>query len=441
MDKKIFNRLKDSGKGIAGLFSRSIPSIYRQDLAVKRIIYKWLLIGLLIRLFFMPIALHTDLLYVYGRSSLIAYKEIIYWGGQILIHYIHAFFLLIFKPLMPYFIEVFDYQPAQIISWRLFNDFVTHPHVFRTLFLFKVPYLIFDLGCAFLFLWILKDYKKGLGAFKFWMINPVVIFATYIFSRYEAIAIFFILLSLYYARKSFFKRSLLCLGIGAATRIYPIIMLPFFIIILGRNIWQRLKLAFWGFLPLGIVTLLARLFQQTGELEKLAKVPHADFFLAMQFPLRFLYDRIYVFVVIYIVLFLYTYFNTNHSFKNLWKSILVLLLAFFATCFFHPQYFMWLIPFLALEVVEDRKFVGLFAIQVIFFIVYTFQWKQWLAGYLFMPIDAFYFASLRSPFQIINQYYPADKFIGIFRSMFTGISLWMGYLVFKQFYERKMRRR
>jgi len=102
---------------------------------------------------------------------------------------------------------------------------------------------------------------------------------------------------------------------------------------------------------------------------------------------------------------------------------------------------MWLVPFMALAVVEDRKFAGLFAIQVIFLVIYTFQWKQWLAGYLFMPIDASYFASLRSPFQIINQYYPADKFIGIGRSIFTGISLWMGYLVLKQIYERRMARK
>ncbi len=69
----MFNRLKDSGKGIAGLFSKLIPSMYYQDLAVKRNIYKWLLIGLLIRLTFMPIAMHFDLLSVYQRSSLITY--------------------------------------------------------------------------------------------------------------------------------------------------------------------------------------------------------------------------------------------------------------------------------------------------------------------------------------------------------------------------------
>lgn len=420
---------------------RAIPPTYRLDPSVKKSIYKWLLIGLLIRLFFMPLALHTDLMYVYGRSSFIAYKDVIYRGSQVLIHYIHAFFLFIFKPLMPYFIEVFNYQPGQVISWRLFNSFVTHPNVFRTLFLFKVPYLIFDLGCAFLLLWILKGHRKGLLAFKFWMINPVVIFATYIFGRFDIMAIFFILLSLYYARKNFFRRSLFWLGIGAVARMYPLIMLPFFVIILGRNIWQRLKLAFWGLLPLGVMTLVARLFQQTGELEKLANLPHTNFFLALQFSLGFLYDRIYVFVVIYVCLFLYTYFNTDHSFSNLWKNILVLLLAFFATSFFHPHYFMWLMPFMALAVVEDRRFAGLFAIQAIFLVIYTFQWKKWLAGYLFMPVDAFYFANLRSPFQIINQYYPADKFIAIGRSVFTGISLWMGYLILKQIYEGRMARK
>jgi len=429
----MFNKLKDSGKRMRGLFSRLIPSVYRQDPAVKRSIYKWLLVGLLIRLAFMPIALHLDLLSVYQRSSLMAYSGVLWVGaGQTFVHYIHAFFLLIFKPLMPY-LEGALQGATGSASWSVWREFTIHPNVFRTLFLFKLPYLIFDLGCAFLLLAIFLDKKKGVTAFKFWLLNPVVIFAAFIFSRYEPMAIFFILLSLYYARNNLQVRALFSLGVAVIIRLYPLILLPFFVIILGKGLRQRLKLAFWGLLPLGIMTALSKLFYGVSDAGQLAKLPHTNYLMSLRFPLGFAYDVIFIFFAGYTILFLYAYFKTNHSFVDLWKSVLGLLLLFFATCFFHPHYFMWLIPFLTLQVVEDKRFIGLFAIQILCWIVYTFQWKEDLAGYLFVPLNPSYFMSLRSPFEIINQYYSAANFIGIFRSIFSGVSFWMIYLLFKEF--------
>lgn len=433
----MFNRLKDSGKGIAGLFSRLIPSIYRQDAAVKRSIYKWLLIGLLIRLTFMPIALHLDLLSVYQRSSLVAYGGVSWAGiGQTFVHYIHAFFLLIFRPLMPYLESALPGATgsASLQGWK---EFIIHPNVFRTLFLFKIPYLIFDLSCAFLLLAIFLERKKGLAAFKFWMLNPVVIFAAFIFSRYEPMAIFFILLSLYYAKNNLAARSLFSLGIAVIIRLYPLILLPFFIIILGKGLRQRLKLVFWGLLPLGIMIVLSKLFYGVSEVESLAKFQHINYLMSLQLSLGVAYDVIFIFFGGYTLLFLYTYFSANHSFTHLWKVNLILLFFFFATCFFHPHYFMWLIPFLTLQVVEDKRFVGLFAIQILCWIVYTFQWKEALAGYLFAPLNLSYFMSLRSPFEIINQYYSASNLIGIFRSIFSATCFWMIYLVFKGSFLKK----
>ncbi len=429
------NRLKDSGRKIVESFSKLIPSIYRQDAAVKRSIYKWLLIGLLIRLIIMPITVYfPDLLGIYLRSALIAYQGVIWIGKfQAAIHYIHAFFLWIFKPFMPYFSAILSNpQMRGDPTWGTFITFVNDLFVFRTLFIFKLPYLIFELGCVFILLGIFQDSKKGLRAFKFWMINPVVIFATYFAARYEVIAIFFILLSLYYAKNNFSRRSLLCLGLAVVIRFYPLILLPFFVVILGRKLWRRLELVFWGLVPLGIITVLGKLFSGENEISTLLGTHYSDFLLSMGFHLGFVGDYVFIFPLAFTVLLLYTCFHTDHSFANLWKSTLVLLLTFFATSFFHAHYFMWLMPFLVLQMAEDKRFLKLFGIQVLCFAVYTFQWKKAFAGQLFAPINPSYFLSLRSPFEIINQYYPAGQFIGIFRSIFSGVCFWMIYLLFKE---------
>ncbi|KKK59513.1 hypothetical protein LCGC14_3033650, partial [marine sediment metagenome] len=79
---RVFHRTKK-------LFSKLIPAQYRQDSAVRTTIYKWLLIGLLIRLAFMPFTIYfPDLLGIYYRSSWPIYNDI-YWigGSQIAIHY------------------------------------------------------------------------------------------------------------------------------------------------------------------------------------------------------------------------------------------------------------------------------------------------------------------------------------------------------------------
>ena len=419
-----------------------VPSVYKKDPLVENKIYKWLLIGLLIRLTFMPFAVYfPDLLGVYWRSSLTAYQGILWGEPQILIHYFHVFFLWIFKPLMPYFDSIL-YSPLVRMgaSWEMLETFVSHPNVFRTLFLFKVPYLLFDLGCALLVLRIFRDGKKGLGAFIFWMVNPVVIFATYIAARHEVVAIFFVLLSLCYARNNLSARSLLSLGVSIVIRFYPLMLLPFFVVILGRRFWQRVKLAFWGALPLGLLMILTRLFYESTKVEKLAQTHHTQYLLSMAFYLGYLSDRIYIFVALYAVLLLYALFRMNHSFANLWRMLLILLLGVFATSFFHVHYFIWIIPLLALQMVEDRRFTGLFIILVLGWIVYSFQWKGTFAGLLFTPINSRYFMSLASPFEVIDQYYSAANFIGIWRSIFSGVCIWMMYLVLRESIAEKEKR-
>jgi len=420
-------------------FLRILLPIHCQDKSVKIVLYKWLLIGLLIRLTFMPFTLHSDIISVYWRAYL-AISHKIPWlsGTEGFVRLLHIFFLWVFRPLISYFSVISNIQTIPTsCSPAMFYIFVNNSMVFRTLFLFKLPYLFFDLSCAFLLLKIFKDNKNKLYAFKFWMVNPIIIFAVYIFGRYESVAIFFILLSLYYAKNNLSVRSVLCLGVSIIIRFYPLILLPFFVIILGKRFREYLKLTLLGLLPLGLITVLNKLFYQSNTVERLTEMYHSNYLLGMKFDLGYAFDTIYIFVAVYAFLLLVFYFKTNHSFEDLKKSNLILLLIFFATCFFHPHYFMWLIPFLTFQVVKDKKFVSFFILQVLCLIVCTFHFKEPLAGYLFAPLNPSYFMHLSSPFKIISKYYSAYRFINIFRSIFSGISLAMAYLVFRELSESR----
>ena len=425
------------------IFSGLIPSSYRSDSAALLTILEWMLIGLLIRLFFMPISTHSDLLSVYGRASLMAYQGWVAIPGLfgLFAHYIHAFFLLIFGPLLgPNYSEMFYWVLAGRFSASTTNwmEFIASPdiYLYRVLFLLKFPYLLFDFASAFLLLHIFSHNKKGgLTAFIFWMVNPVTIFVVYIFGRYESLAIFFILLSLFYAKKNKLSLALLMLGVSITIRIYPVILLLPFALILGKNVRQQVKLCFLGILPWLIMQIPSLITTSSIPMVSAATSSFGKTFFGLKFDFRF-FDGIYVFVVGYFLLLFYTYFALNRSFKSAWKICLLNLLFFFAVCYFHPQYFMWLMPLLVLQIVEDKRFIGLYVIQVFTLFVHTLHWDKSMSGQLFMPINRVYFKYVPAIKTYIDKVYPGDQFILIFRSILTAVCFFMIYLIIKSFTEK-----
>lgn len=236
---------------IKKIFLGMVPSLYRKEPGVMATILKWVLIGLTLRFIVMPITTHSDLISIYGRAFYMIEQNQFSGMTPLLAHYFHVLFLLILKPFVSYGSEIWQWTSGSLSAGRsIWMDFILHPNIYRTLFFLKVPYLLFDLACALLLLRIFKDQKKGLRAFKFWMINPVAIFALYIFGRFEVIPVFFILLSLYYAKKRKNILAALVLGISIATKFYSLLFLLPFVFIVGDKIGERLKLLFLSLIPL-----------------------------------------------------------------------------------------------------------------------------------------------------------------------------------------------
>ena len=92
----------------------------------------------------MPITVHGDLLNVYNRSSFLAYQGVRWLEiSPLLTTYLHAFFLWIFRPLMPHIVSILGAEGYGA-------SIIVHSYVFRTLFLFKVPYLLEGAGCFYI---------------------------------------------------------------------------------------------------------------------------------------------------------------------------------------------------------------------------------------------------------------------------------------------------
>ncbi len=416
-------------KNIRNCFSKIIPQTYLKDPSFPQTLYKWIMIGLLIRFIFMPFVFHGDLLSTYHRSYLIIS------GGEYPSFYhlselIQSLFLLAYQSILPLEKILLWPQTTHSVPDSFWLEFAGNNLAYRSIFLFKIPYLIFDFASAFLFLHLLEEKKEGVLAFKFWMVNPIVIFATYIFGRHETVTIFFILLSLFFAKRNRPYLALFSLGLGIYGRIYPLMFLPFFIFYLGKSLKKRAALLLMGsavFL-FGIATLIIFGTPNLNVL-KFFETPFVNFVLDMRIIMASGHT-IYIFIAGYVLLTLYYIYFRKKDFDNLWKFPLMALLLFYATSYFHAQFFAWFTPFIALAISKTRRFLELHLLQIFCFMFYIHYWGEtW--GDLFASVYLSNLINFLIQVGFLGNFFPRILLLHLFRTIFSAISVFMiGMLLF-----------
>jgi hypothetical protein len=396
-----------------------------------------LLAGLLLRLLLMPFATHGDLLDIYWRASRILYHSDPMISVETVLRYLHAAYLWLIAPLLPPPDRVWIYgDGVQLLDFsRKMADwftFISQPQVYRTLFLFKLPYLPFDLACAFLLYRLGANRQESRFLFRFWWLNPIVLFVTYVFGRHEVIALFFVLLSIYWIQRGRENLGMVTLGMSIAIRYYALLLLPFYLLSLQGGWQKRLKQAAIGLGPWLLVNLVTCALVGSPEVTTLLNLPHDNYLLAMRIQIA-AWDNLYIFPLFYFLLLLHRLYNQEAGLQSLQQYSLIALFMLFATSYTgqSPQYWTWMLPFLALAAAKDRRLVPLHVAQIGCLIVYSFIGSRTTAGYLFAPIAPEFFWSLPSPEQVIGRFASPEVVISLGRTAFTAITLWMTYLVLR----------
>ncbi len=99
-------------------------------------------------------------------------------------------------------------------------------------FVYIIPILAADLGC---FLVLQKMFpKKGWKILYFYFLSPVVIYASFFLGHLDLIAIFFLLLSLYYLQKRHYIAMSVALALGFSVKIPMLFALPLVLVYLYR---------------------------------------------------------------------------------------------------------------------------------------------------------------------------------------------------------------
>jgi hypothetical protein len=337
-------------------------------------------------------------------------------------------------PPLAYFLFGILFVPVKLIAGSGFtnwlamgNDAVWVDSIFRYIFAMKLPSLL-ALFCTGHLLAKLTDSEiKRKKLLLFWFFNPVSIYAVGFMGQIDAIAVLFTTLSLYFAfRKPYFSSFLL--GIGALTKSYPLILLPYFSLLASKNWKQQAKLFIVGFLTylIGVSFFLKTpSFYENTFVSGLSQR-----IFQMGIGIGFEESILIIPFVLLISLFLLKKKDSGLLIKlnNYYFFILTLIVV---ASHFHPQWVVWSIPYLAYGLFEDtgKMKEGMILPIILYFMgflgtVILFN-DKFLTWGLISPIDnaVLFLPTLQ---QLLIKYVDTSLIQNLFHTLMAASGLFIG---------------
>jgi hypothetical protein len=165
---------------------------------------------------------------------------------------------------------------------------------------------------------------------------------------------------------------------------------------------------------------------------RMVKSKFADYLLAFELPMGWS-QEIFVFPAAVAMLFIYSLAVPRKGglilrFTEYGACVLAL---FYATVYFHPQYFTWIVPFLVILRVEEERPVlrNLHYLLMVLFVPCTFYFGASVFGLLLAPLDREFAMGLPSPWEWIDTFGSARILVNLARSGVTATCLFMVFWI------------
>ncbi len=335
------------------------------------------IIGLVLRLVLMPLTIHPDFR-AYGYAAYLISQK-----GEGLTFYDHISRLPRDNKLVEIYGDGwFIYPPLAYISHALFmgvlspvypwNTFqlliadmgaaIQDPHLPWLLILSKLPYLVAD-GIILWLLWKIVEPRNRNFVVICWIFNPVILYGAYMMGQFDIFIALFVLLAAYLSEKRHPVWGGVALGLAAAFKPFPLVILPFFT-------KDKVKTIFAGLATYVIIV--------SPYLNSTAFKHYALFASQSDKPL---YAKIMVSGGQYISIFILIWGILawlNWIKPRLFPQITWLaapLLVFYSVSHFHPQWFVWVGPLLILMTARNRNLILPLAALVVLYgmIIFSFD--------------------------------------------------------------------
>ena len=397
----------------------------------------------------MPITAHPDIWALNFGEYFFAFKGVVNI-------YDYLYSLPLSHPLVQnYGTNFFSYPPLAyftlgIFSWLLrpfanpeftpwlmvhLGEVYRNSDLFKQLFLFKFPYLFFDLGLAFLLASLFKKEKEQKLALILWLFNPLTLYTTFMIGQFDILPVFLIAFCLWLTVKRKDGLAAVTLGLGGAFKMFPLLLVLPLALALGKSLKERLKLVVLGVLPYLIIIapfLSSVAFRQVVLFSNQSqKMLFAN--LAVSGA-----EGIYLFIFFYFLICLLVDYQKIER-KFLWLPFLAVFLLFFSVTHYHPQWFLWLTPFLIIDlVINGKKHLGHISILLFSYLVILFFFEPSLHLGLFAPLNPALAKLSGDLGEVVAPFYNPFQLKSLIRSLFAAVAFFLVYVNFRHVQNKKV---
>lgn len=332
------------------------------------------------------------------------------------------------------FIPVKMIAGSGFVDWLgMGNDAVGVTHIFQYLFVLKLPVIIAHFITAFVMMKFIDGEKKQKIALSLWFFNPISLYTVGFMGQIDSFAVLLTVLALLLAKKKSIYATVL-LGLGAAFKTYPLLVLPFLAIYSGKT-WSKKLLSFA--LGFGTYLLFILPFITTPAFYSSTFVSGLS---QRLFELK-LYlgfgENILIVPALLIILFLFAVSKRIENINQLSNFFLAVFFVTVTSVHFHPQWALWFLPFLIISFIYNAKDSSVW-------IALTLLFLGWLGNILLFD-DKFLSWGILSPIDPGILFLPTlsellHRFFDplLLQSIFHTIMLASGvYLVSKSFKENE----
>ncbi|MFT5290026.1 MAG: hypothetical protein ACI82F_002097 [Planctomycetota bacterium] len=447
----------------------------------------WFLIGFGIRLAFLPLTVHPDLLAVYYRIDLwrqgvLGPQDFHLQSLPMLVH--RCFAALLTVPLPDLTGLPWPGTPEEIYGKT--QAVLSSPGSVALVFLWKLPYLLVDLACAFVAMRLVPRARR-LATFRLWMLHPILLYVVVVFGKFEPFMMLPLLLGLLDLKEGRERRGFLWLGVSIAMRIYPVFVVLPMILAVSPSPRRRLEsyallgaplllVLSWGALDssmhfAGLCFGIAALVFSYGRLQgrpaepllwvaalipvailtgpilgviggRLGEINPLEWHGARLFDGRVtLYgnDAILIFSLVFGVVCLWAHelaqvrdsrSTRQRVFDDSMDVALVAGLAFFGFCSLNPQYFVLLGALAILRLHRAPEMAAAHALQVLGLLLYMTSFPGGsVSTWLFAPLAPTEILSLPGPLELLPTQLAWIEWAAFGRVLLLLGCLWMAWKI------------
>lgn len=241
------------------------------------------------------------------------------------------------------------------------NAFLASKSFYLPFLLLKLPALLFTLLTFFLLPKFFSNKKDKQISKLLWLFSPVVILVSSIMAQSDVMIAFFILLGLYFVKKNKLNHAVVSIAISALIKPIGLILIPLIAISQLSNL-SRLK------------TFLLGMFTFTlGVLPYIQSPAYKMYALLAQHTAKSTLAGITIASGNTIPWFFIAYFAVLLGLISkkidLFKAIGLAISSSLFFSHFHPQWFIWILPWLIYYAVTSKKYLILFAPTIAWLII------------------------------------------------------------------------